>query len=120
MYNRSNKKDLYPEFRKRMQQSDYGLDSLTQRMFELFGLFTYPAASHVGEYVSFAYDIGGPVFPKWVIGKVARIIGSKESSPSYIEEGKPGQPSYELWLKDQVEKIQQVVEGRSPLTKELI
>jgi len=120
MYNRSNKKDLYPEFRKRMQQSDYGLDSLTQHMFELFGLFTYPAASHIGEYVSFAYDIGGPVFPKWGIGKVARIMGSKESLPSYIAEGKPGQPSYELWSKDQVEKIQQVVEGRSPLTKELI
>lgn len=47
--NYSDGKDLYPEFHQRIKQSDYGLDALTRRMYELFGYLTYPAPSHPGE-----------------------------------------------------------------------
>lgn len=112
-------KDLYPEFRQKMKQSDWGLDALTRRMFELFGLFTYPAASHIGEYVSFAYDISGPVFPKWGLGKVSRRIGAKISECIYVVEGKSHQPSYELWSMEQSDKIQRIVESKELLTEEV-
>jgi len=118
MHSRSNGKDLYPEFRQKMKQSDYGLDSLTRRMYELFGLFTYPAASHIGEYVSFAYDISGPVFLRWGTGEIAQRIGAKASECIYTIEGRPGQPSYHLQSKEQPGKIQRIVDGKEPLTKE--
>lgn len=120
MRSRSKGKDLYPEFRQKMEQSDWGLDALTRQMFELFGLLTYPSAGHIGEYVSFAYNIAGPVFPQWGMGKVARVIENKEGSPSYAAEIGSSQFNYELWSRWQAEKIQRVVEGKKPLTKELI
>jgi hypothetical protein len=118
MQDRSSEEDLYPEFHKRMRESDQGLDSLTRRMYELFGLFTYPAASHIGEYISFAYDISGPVFLKWGLGEVSQRIGAKASEHIYTVEGKPGQPSYHLWSEEQTRKIQRVVEGKEPLREE--
>jgi len=118
MRSRSNGKDLYPEFHQRMRQSNWGLDSLTRGMFKLFGLFTYPAASHIGEYVSFAYEISGPVFLGWGTGEVSQKIGAKASEHIYTVEGKPGQLSYHLWSGEQPRKIQQIVEGKEPLTEE--
>jgi len=116
--NRSDGKDLYPEFHRKMKQSDWDLDSLTRRMYELFGLFTYPAASHIGEYVSFAYDISGPVFLKWGLGEVSQRIGAKASERIYTVEGKPGHPSYHLQSEEQARKIQRIVEGKEPLREE--
>ena len=119
VHSRSDGKDLYPEFHQRMKESDWGLDSLTRCMYELFGFFTYPAASHIGEYVSFAYDICGPVFLNWGLGEVSQRIGARASEHVYTVEGKPGQPSYHLWSEEQADKIQRVVEGKEPLTEEL-
>lgn len=117
---RSSAKDLRPEFDRKMKQSDWGFDTLTRRMYDLFGLFTYPAASHIGEYVSFGHDIAGPVFLKWGIGQVGRTTGGKASDLSYVSDGKTGRPSYELWSMEQAEKIQKVAEGKEPPTEEFI
>lgn len=111
-------KDLYPEFRQKMEQSDWGLDALTRRMYELFGLFPFPAASHIGEYVSFAHETVGPVFLKWGIGEVTRSL--KTSECIYSIGGKPDSetgPGYELWSIEQADKIQQIVEGKSSLSE---
>lgn len=113
---RSDGKDLHPEFDQKMKQSDWGLDPFIRRMYELFGYLTYPAPSHPGEYVSFAHEIAGPVIIKWGIGEVSRRLGAKASDRSYIVEGKPNQPSYELWSMEQADKIQQIVEGKEPIT----
>lgn len=112
-------KDLYPEFRRKMEQSDWDLDLFTRRMFKLIGLFTYPSASHIGEYVSFAYDMAGPIFPKWGLGKVSQRIGAKISEHTYEVEGKSHQISPEFRSIEQKDKIQRVVEGKEPLTEEL-
>lgn len=99
--NRSDGKDLYPEFHQRMKQSDWGLDSLTRCMCELFGLFPFPSASHIGEYVFFAYDISGPVFLNWGLGEVSQRIRAKASEHGVVEGKEPlteelAQPSEEL------------------------
>ncbi len=120
IHNRADGKDLYPEFHKRMKESDHGLDSLTRRMYKLFNLFTYPAASHIGEYLSFAYDISGPVFLKWGLGGVSQRIGAKASEHIYTVEGNPGRPSYHLISEERVRKIQQIVEGKESLTEEFV
>ncbi|MBA7542883.1 hypothetical protein ES705_35208 [subsurface metagenome] len=101
IYNRSDGKDLYPEFHQRMKQSDWGLDSLTRCMYELFGLFAFPSASHIGEYVSFAYDISGPVLLNWGLGEVSQKIEAEASEHGVVEGKEPlteelAQPSEEL------------------------
>lgn len=116
---RSNGKDLYPEFRQKMEQSDCGLDALTREMFKLFNLFTYPSGSHIREYVSFAYDIAGPIPLKWGIGEVARTIESGKSSSSYSAEIGSDEFNLELWSKWQIEKIEQAVEGKGSVIEEL-
>ena len=115
----SDGKDLYPEFRQKMEQSDWSLDAFTRKMYELFGYFPYPAPSHPGEYVSFAHKISGPLFIKWGLGEVSRRLGAKASEHIYVLDGKPNQPNYELWSREQPDKIQHVVEGKNPLTEEL-
>jgi alpha-galactosidase len=110
--------DLYPEFHEKMKQSDWGLDPLIRRMYDLFGYLTYPAASHPGEYVGFGHEIGGPLLINWGIGQVSRRLGAKASEYSYVIEGRPHQPSYELWSMEQADRIQRIAEGRDPLTEE--
>jgi len=34
-------------------------------MYEVFGLLPFPAASHIGEFVSFAYALCGPIWIDW-------------------------------------------------------
>jgi len=115
---RSDGKDLYPEFHQRMKQSDWGFAPFIRRMYELFGLFPFFPPSHPGEYVSFAHEIAGPLFIKWGLGEVSRSLGAKASEHTYAVEGKSNRPSYELWSMEQAEKIQQIAEGKNPLTEE--
>ena len=111
-------KDLYPELDQKVKGWDWGLDHSTERMYELFGYLTYPAPSHPGEYVSFAHDISGPLLIKWGIGQVSRRLGAKASDHRYVVEGRPNQPSYELWSMEQAEKIQRIAEGKDALPEE--
>lgn len=94
--------DLYPSFRQKMSESDWGIDELTKRMFDIFGLFPFPSPSHTGEYVSFAYEICGPVYMSW-----------KEEIHFQEEEEKYG---VKLYSKS---KIQSIVDGDELLTDEL-
>ena len=110
-------KDLRPQLDEKLRKSDCGLQPLILRLHKLFGYLTYPAASHPGEYVSFAHDISGPLLLKWGIGSVSRQIGAKASECIYDAEGKAGQPSYDLWSSERAKKIQEVADGRAPLTE---
>ncbi len=115
---KSTGEDLYPEIHKRLAESNYELDNLTRCLYDLFGLLTYPAASHTGEYVGFAFDVAGPVFLKWGLGQVSQRIGAKASERVYTVEGKPQQPSYHLVSEEKTREIHRIVEGKKPLTEE--
>jgi alpha-galactosidase len=99
---KSNGQDLMPLFRQKMSESDFELDTLTRRLYEIFGLLPFPSSSHTGEYVSFAYEICGPVYMSW-----------KEEIHTLEEEKKYG---VKLFSKS---RIQRVVDGEEPLTDEL-
>ncbi len=115
---RSSGEDLRPELDEKLKQSDCGLQPLICRLHNLFGYLTYPEASHPGEYVSFAHDISGPLLMKWGIGSIALPITAKTSEGVYHTDGEANSPSYELWSYDRAKKIQEVADGRAPLTEE--
>jgi alpha-galactosidase len=94
--------DLYLEFRQKLKDTSFPVDTLTRRMFDIFGLFPFPSPSHTGEYVSFAYEICGPVYMSW-----------KDEIHAQEEEERYG---VKLFSKS---KIQSVVDGDEPLTDEL-
>jgi len=52
--------DLYPEFKRKVQDNRALLPPLCRKLLEVFGLLTYPVDSHPAEYLSFAYEITGP------------------------------------------------------------
>ena len=110
--------DLRPEFDRRMHEKSWGFDALTRRFYDLFGYLTYPAPSHPGEYVNFAYDTIGPVFLNWGIGGVSRRPADTAEEKDYTIDGRPGSASYELWSLDQAVKIQAIADGKAPLTDE--
>lgn len=124
---RSNEKDLYPKFHQKMEQSDWDLDPLTREMYKVFGLFPFPASSHIGEYVSFAHEICGPTWLNWHIGKVSRLLEDKPSyevfpielmdKPELVTKDNP--LSYEISSKGGTDKIQRIVEGKEPLIEKL-
>ncbi len=99
---KSTGKDLYPEFHQKMNESDWGIDELTKKMYSVFGLLPFPAASHIGEYVSFAYEICGPVWMSW-----KEEIHIQEEEKIY---------GVRLFSKD---RIQRVVDGEEPFTDDL-
>lgn len=49
-------RDLYPEFRKRLQDFDPGFEPLSRRLYETFGLFPATGDDHAGEYFAFAHE----------------------------------------------------------------
>jgi alpha-galactosidase len=99
---KSSGQDLHPLFDQKMKESDCGLDLLTRRLYEIFGLLPFPSPSHTGEYVSFAYEICGPVYMSW-----------KEEIHAIEEEQK-----YEAKLFSK-STIQRVVDGEELLTDDL-
>jgi len=92
--------DLYPRFAERMEQQTWGLDPLVRYFYDTYGLLTYPAESHPGEYVGFAYSLTGPVFEHYRKFHVAWERGSEDQLP--------------FW-----KIIQQVADGEAPMTEEL-
>lgn len=109
-------KNLMPEFREEMKNSNHNLNPLTRKLYDLFGLFTYPAPSHPGEYLSFAHEITGPKLIDWGLGKVSKKLGAEASESIYFREGQPNQINYQLWSEEQAKEIQEVVEEDNPLS----
>ena len=93
--------DLLAVFRKRMGEKDWGLGPLVRYLYDTFGLLTYPADSHPGEYVGFAYDLIGPVFENYRRYHVLAEQG----------DGAERLPQWQV--------IQQVADGETPVTEEL-
>ena len=109
-------RDLYPEIDKRVDSFDWQSDSLTPVLYKLFGLITYPASSHPGEYLSFAHSIAGPRLIYWGIGSVSHSLSAKGTDLDYSIEEKDNRPSYELWSMDQPDRIEKAIRGEVPLT----
>jgi len=105
MKDRKNGQDLYPLFRKRLAKTDRDIDKLAKQMFEVFGLLPFPADSHIGEYVSFAYASTGPFW-------ISRDTAVEEE---IIKEEKE---RYGVTLSPK-EKIRLVAEGKKPLTEDI-
>ncbi|MBN1445551.1 MAG: hypothetical protein JW957_05545 [Candidatus Omnitrophica bacterium] len=84
-------KDLYPEFRKKIKEGDVG--PLAYLLYRKFGLLPFPSDNHIGEYISFAYDICGPFWLKY-----AEQIGH----PEYPD------------------RIKQIVDGKISLTPDFV
>ncbi len=49
-------RDLYPEFRARLEKMDASWEPLSRRLYHAFGLFPATGDGHVGEYFSFAHE----------------------------------------------------------------
>ncbi len=49
-------RDLYPEFRARLEQMPASWEPLSRRLFETFGLFPATGDGHVGEYFAYAHE----------------------------------------------------------------
>lgn len=109
-------KDLYPDIDKKIDSFDWQADKLTPVLYKLFGLITYPAPSHPGEFLNFAYSIAGPHFVYWGIGKVSHGLFSKGTDLDYVIEWENNRPSYELWSMDQAKRVEKAIEGKIPLT----
>jgi len=100
---RSNGQDLYPLFNQKMKESDMGgIDMLSRQMYGLYGLLPFPVASHISEYVSYAYEVCGPIYMSW-----------KEEIHAIEEEQRYG---VKLISKS---RIQRVVDGDEPMTDDL-
>jgi len=97
----ANGNDLYPELHQRMATSEWGFEPLVQRMYQVFGLLPFPAASHIGEFVSFAYDLCGPI---WIDWKQKMVLQEERRFGIKLIEA---------------DEIQQVVEGKKTIAKEL-
>jgi len=94
-------KDLHPEFRRRMSELDVDLEPLTRAMYETFSLLPFPVDDHIGEYVSFAYDITGPLWTIWM----RKMVEYERRTYGVVM--------------TRIERIQRVVEGKEPLTEDL-
>lgn len=109
-------KDLYPDIDKNIDSFDWQADKLTPALYKLFGLITYPAPSHPGEYLNFAASIAGPHFVYWGIGRVSHGLFSKSTDLDYVIEWENNRPSYELWSIDQAKRVENAISGKIPLT----
>jgi len=110
-------KDLYPLLDEKLKTYKWDpADPLTPVLYDIFGLFPFPAPSHPDEYMNFAKDIAGPSFIYWGIGSVSRKLSSKADELDYVIEGISKRPSYELWSNNQVERIKKAIKGELPLS----
>jgi alpha-galactosidase len=110
-------KDLYPELEKTMDRFQWDLYQFTPLLYRLFGLITYPAPSHPGEYLQFAHELIGPKALQWGIGRVSQRLSAKGNDLDYVLEGRRNMPSYELWSMDLVKRIDDFLAGSVPTTE---
>ena len=109
--------DLYPVLDEKLKTYKWDTaDPLSMVLYELFGLFPFPAPTHPDEYMNFTKDIGGPGFIYWGIGQISRKLSAKWDDRDYIIEGISNRPSYELWSNHQVERINKALSGELPLS----
>jgi alpha-galactosidase len=58
--------DLYPEFRKRIEQCDPNWEPLSRECLRRFGYFPGPADTHVGEYLGWGWKFLRPEQTAWI------------------------------------------------------
>jgi len=109
-------KDLYPELDKVVDQYEWDFNNFTPLLYKTFGLITYPAPSHPGEYLGFAHELVGPKNTEWGIGRVSQKLSSKGTDLDYVMEGQRNIPSYELWSMDLVKRVDDFLAGKIPIT----
>jgi alpha-galactosidase len=93
--------DLMPAFQEAMAREKGNLPPLTRCLYDTFGRLPFPADSHIGEYVGFAYDLVGPLFEPYRRSHVARDQGDRSGRL----------PEWQV--------LQQVADRTAPLTEAL-
>ena len=111
--------DLTAELHRRLDASDCGLDPFTYALYRLYGALPFPSPSHTAEYVPFAYDMTGTFLHQWGIGRVVLSPYTTVEDRVFAMDGKKGTPSYQLRAGERAKRIEQVAEGRAPLTEEM-
>lgn len=96
--------DLLPELHRRMAQDDPDLDPFIRALYDLYGLFPFTSPSHIAEYIPFAYPMTGTFLHRWGVGRITRV---------------PGEPGYQGRSIERARAIDEVAEGRAPLTAEM-
>ncbi len=91
MRDRATGRDLYPEFRVRLRDSDPSFEPLSRRLYEAFGLYPTSGDGHLGEYFAYAYetsDLKGYDFDGYAAGGVelnGRVARAGEPGASLDE-----------------------------------
>ncbi|NOZ86139.1 MAG: hypothetical protein GXP49_07715 [Deltaproteobacteria bacterium] len=75
-------RDLYPEFRKRIEKEPMLMPPLARKLLEIFGLLTYPSDDHCGEFLAFGHEYSGL---KWPYGMEHKKILPGPAAPASIE-----------------------------------
>ena len=79
------------------------LDPTVRRMVDLFGLFPFPAAAHIAEYVSWGYETCGMLWPQ---GDEGHVVGGDWMN-------------YRKWMAFEADRVRRVAAGEEPLTDEM-
>jgi alpha-galactosidase len=109
--------DLYPLLDKVIDSYHWDMNQFTPVLYRIFGLITYPAPSHPGEFLPFAHEMVGPKTLEWGIGGVSQRLSSKGTDLDYVLEDRANMPSYELWSMDLVGRIDDFLAGKVPITQ---
>jgi len=96
--------DLTEEFYRALAGRLDTLHPMVRRMVELFGLLPFPAAAHIGEYVSWGHECCGMLWPQG-------------------EEGRPVDgdwKNYRRWMEAEREQVVRLAAGDEPLGEEMV
>jgi len=111
-------RDLMPAFHRRMK-SFKGLEPLTRTMYELFGWMPFPSAIHTGEYVQWAHEEVGRLWPRGREGRKVAIGAVRPADFGAREPTGEQDASYLDGLADQAAAVQRAVESGSPLPEDM-
>ena len=112
-------RDLMPLFRKKMRTFK-GLEPLTRCMYDLFGCMPFPSACHTGEYVNWAYDQVGPMWPR---GREGRRVHAGPVRPSHFgpEEPPADRPyDYFEWCREEARAVEDAARNGPPLPDRIV
>jgi len=99
-----------------MESYEWDFNHFTPLIYQTFGRVVFPAPDHSGEYLGFAWDEIGPKNTEWGIGTISHKLSAKGTDLDYVNEGRKGCPSYELWSMDLVKRIDDFLAGKIPIT----
>jgi alpha-galactosidase len=135
IWNKETGEDLYPLFREKEAKANslakFDHFALSRTMYQTYGLYPYPGANHIGEYISWADDFYAGLSLLFRYNPMTEKIGDKESRiPEFIYCAHPGSVDRGLyeenadlnaWIADQFifkkENVRQSCEYAVPIVE---